>query len=305
MQVCAALASGRAALDYLRDNEVDVILLDVVMAGMDGYETTRTIMATKPTPIVLVSGVVDLKNVSLAMEALRAGALATAELLPAPTEPTYPERRAALARLLRAMAKVRLPKPRAVPTAVVEAIDVIGIGASIGGPPVVAEILSRLPIGTMPPILLVQHIASGFEQGFAEWLAATTRHPVRIAQRNEVAARGGVYVAPGGAHLQLSRSGTIVLSDDPPIGVFRPSATALLRSLVEYGSRAIGVVLTGIGEDGAQGAAELAKAGGMLLVQDEASSTVHGMPSAVLRAGVAARVLTPREIAEMLATTAR
>ena len=222
------------------------------MSGMDGFATTRAIMAEVPTPIVLMSGVVDTRDVAAGMEALRAGALAIVEQLPARDDPAFAARVDALARLCRAMSRVRVqPAVAAAPLPPPRAsrgddghVAVIGIVASTGGPPVLAEMLAALPVGTLPPILIVQHIAAGFVEGFARWLAGTSGHDVRVAADGERATPGTVWVAPHDRHLRAGREGTIVLGDDPPVHLFRPSGNALLRSLAPFGGEAIGVVLT-------------------------------------------------------------
>lgn len=301
-------SSGREAIELVHRLAPDLVLLDVVMAGMDGFATTRTIMSEAPTPIVLMSGVVDTRNVAIAMDALRAGALAIVEQLPPPGDPARARRVDDLARLCRAMSRVKVRSARPAPAPAPPRhslpddapLEAIGIVASTGGPPVLAEILGGLPREGLPPVLLVQHIAAGFVDGFVRWLGDTTGHRVRVAADGDDAEPGGVWVAPSGQHLRLGADGRLALGDDPPVGSFRPSGTALLRSLARLGPAAVGIILTGMGDDGADGAVDLAATGGVVLAQDDESSAVWGMPAAAVRRGCVRRTLPPAALAAWL-----
>jgi two-component system chemotaxis response regulator CheB len=176
----------------------------------------------------------------------------------------------------------------------------IGIGASTGGPPVLDTILGGLPGDFPVPVLVVQHMAPGFIEGFARWLDHRLSIEVRIAAEGDRAAPG-VWFAPDGAHLLLTRSMRFALAEEPE-RPHRPSVDALLDSLGQAaGSEAVGVVLTGMGSDGAAGAAEIRRAGGLLIAQDESSSVVYGMPRAAAEGG-ADLVTSPVEIAAALST---
>lgn len=298
IQVVAQAADGRDAVAGVRDHHPDVVLMDIVMPGMDGYAATRAVMTEHPTPIVLYSSIVSPRDVAVAMEALRCGALSVAEALPAPSEPTYLARRAALAQLLRSMANVNVGPRRHEHRAPSVAprrsgrVAAIGIASSTGGPQALDEILRRLPKGSMLPILVVQHIARGFTVGFAQWLSDVTGHPVCVAVDGATAVRGTVYIAPEDRQLGIDSMLRLSVSLDRPVGVFRPSGTHLFHSLCRaLGSRAAGVVLTGMGNDGAEGLAALHAAGGPTAVQDEATSVIFGMPRAAIEAGADPEVL--------------
>jgi two-component system chemotaxis response regulator CheB len=312
VEVCAEAASGADAVALVASKRPDVVLLDVVMAGMDGFATTRAIMGRAPTPIVLMSSVVNPRDVSVAMDTLRSGALAIVEGLPAADTPEYESRRAALVHLLRSMSRVALgPRVRDRDGAPLASVDdgestvrVVGIAASIGGPQALAEILTRIPRVAFPPMVIVQHIADGFVAGFCEWLGRETGHAVALAEDGGALAPGRVYVAPQARQCGVDGDLKLRLSDAPPIGVFRPSATHLFRSLAPLGSKAVGVILTGMGEDGAAGACELRARGGTVVAQDEATSLVYGMPRAVVDRGCATHVLGLAEIARFLTRVA-
>jgi two-component system chemotaxis response regulator CheB len=180
-------------------------------------------------------------------------------------------------------------------------IRVVAIGASAGGPPTVAEILSGLPADLSCPVLVVQHIAPGFAGGLAEWLGRATSLPVKLAELDEPARPSTVYVAPDNVHMGIAEGGRIQLTTEGDPDGFRPSASHLLRSVASScGSAAIGVLLTGMGRDGAAGLLELREAGGVTIAQDKESSVVFGMPMEAIRLGAAEHVLPPKKISEAI-----
>jgi two-component system chemotaxis response regulator CheB len=304
IEVVGEAADGAEAPVVVAAKRPTVVLMDVVMPRVDGYAATRAIMARSPVAIVLVSSVVNPRDVAVAMEALRSGALAIVEALPSPHDPAFAFRRDALVRLLRAMAHVQVqpPPPRTSPARTAHAAGVkpggghataaVGIVASTGGPGALVEVLRPVPGTVSPPVLLVQHLARGFAEGFARWLGQATGRSVRIAEHQQQLERGAVYVAPDDRHLGLDAGLRAVVSDDPPVGPFRPSGTWLLRSLARaLGPCARAVVMTGMGDDGADGAVELRRAGGRVAVQDAATSVVFGMAQATVDRGGADDVL--------------
>jgi two-component system chemotaxis response regulator CheB len=174
----------------------------------------------------------------------------------------------------------------------------IGVGASTGGPPVLEAIFERLPADFAVPVLAVQHMAPGFIQGFVSWLDQKLALPVRLAAEGD-RATPGIWFAPDGAHLLLTESLRFAFAEEPE-GPHRPSVDSLLSSLARIaGAEAVGVVLTGMGRDGAAGAAEIRAAGGLVMAQDEASSVVYGMPRAVAEDG-ADLVAEPQAVGEAL-----
>lgn len=301
VEVVGEAKDGAEAVTVVAAHRPSVVVMDIVMPVMDGYAATRQIMATCPTPIVLVSSVVNPRDARVAMEALRSGALAIVEALPAITDPGYELRRDALLHTLRSMSLVRLDRFRLDPGAARAAppllgadrgVAAIGIAASTGGPNAVVELLRLLPPGVMPPLLIVQHIARGFADGFARWITEASGHPAAVAVDRNPAARGEVYIAADDRYLGLDASLRLVVSDAPQVGLFRPSGNYLFESLARaLGHRARGVVLTGMGDDGADGAVALRRSGGRVAVQDEATSVVYGMPRAALERGGADVVL--------------
>jgi two-component system chemotaxis response regulator CheB len=176
----------------------------------------------------------------------------------------------------------------------------VAIGASTGGPQALQTVLGGLPSDFAPPVLVVQHIAAGFETGLVDWLQPQCALPIRMAADGARPVGPGIYVAPPGRHLEV-RGGLLRLSDAAPLAGHRPSATVLFRSVArEYGSRAVGVLLTGMGDDGAAGLLELQAGGGATIAQDAASSAVFGMPAAAIALGAVDQVLPPSGIAARL-----
>lgn len=309
IRVIAEVSSGDAAAAVVAEHRPSCVVMDVVMPGLDGFGATRAIMATTPTPILMVTAAADPRSAKIVFDAMAAGALLVAGAPPPPDDPDYAAACEALTRYVRIVARTKVrgiargPKTTPVPTRTVSKgrVEIIGVVASAGGPPAVAELLSALPRGAMPPILVVQHILVGFAPSFAGWLGDYTKRPVVIPQDGAPLERGVVYVAPDGVHLGAVAGPRAALSDDPAVGRFRPSATHLLRALAKnFGARALGVVLTGMGSDGADGAVELRAAGGRVVVQDQASSSIFGMPQAAIRQGAAHAVLPLDRIPQWL-----
>jgi two-component system, chemotaxis family, protein-glutamate methylesterase/glutaminase len=305
-------AEALAAVERLRP---DIITMDVHMPKMNGFDATRRIMEARPTPIIIVSGTADVSETANAFRAVEAGALA---LLERPAGLGHSEHRrtaAALIQAVKLMAEVRVvrrwarygPKRNGTASAPVRLAAqtrtpaLIAVGASTGGPPVLQMILSELPRDFPAPVLLVQHIATGFTQGFADWLGHSSGLPVRIAFDGERMLPGHVYVAPDGLHLKVHKTGTISLSRGEPENGLRPSISVLFRSVAElYGPQAVGVLLTGMGKDGALGLKLMKEKGAITIAQDRETSVVHGMPGEAIRIGAATYVLPADKIGAAL-----
>ncbi|MDF2620020.1 MAG: response regulator receiver modulated CheB methylesterase [Xanthobacteraceae bacterium] len=315
LELIGDAANGAEAVDMVEQLKPDIVLMDCHMPVMDGIEATRVIMGRCPVPIVVTSATFDANDVHPGLEALHEGALA---IVPKPLDPAaenFDRLAEELCLTLKLMADVkvvrRLPRPSAAsprppedlanrPAPVREAreIRIIAMGASTGGPPVVLDILRRLGPRLDVPMLLVQHMSPGFIVGFASWLARGSGLPVEVAADNVAAAPGRVYIAPEDRHLGIDGRGRLTLDDGPPENGFRPSVSHLFRSVADaFGREALAILLTGMGQDGAEGLAYLAQKGGVTTVQDKQSSVVFGMPAAAIRMGAAQRVLAPPDIA--------
>ena len=182
-----------------------------------------------------------------------------------------------------------------------EEAKVIAIGASTGGPLVLHTILSSLPPDLPVPLLVVQHMATGFIQGFVEWLAQTSRLPVHVARHGERLSSGHVYISPDGVQMAVAPDLTICLTSDSPENGLRPSVSYLFRSVAQvFGPNAVGVLLTGMGKDGAQELQPMQERGAITIAQDKESSVVHGMPGEAISLAAATYVLPPEKIVETL-----
>jgi two-component system chemotaxis response regulator CheB len=183
---------------------------------------------------------------------------------------------------------------------------VIAIGASTGGPVALQAILAGLPADFPVPLLAVQHISPGFVGGFADWLGGGSALPVHVAKAGDVPRPGHFYLAPDNAHMGLGMDGTIKLDHGAPENSARPAVSHFFRSVTRvHGARAVGVLLSGMGVDGAMELREMRDAGAVTFAQDKESSIVHGMPGAAIALGGATVVLKPDEIASRLVTLAR
>ncbi len=304
--------TGTEAVEMAERLDPDLVTMDIHMPDLDGLQATEQIMTRSPRPIIIVSSTVKVGDVELSLEATRAGALLVLPKPPGPASPSFASERRHLVSMVKALAGVKVvrrhggtsPRANAAPAAPAAltppahadgrrgraALRVVAIAASTGGPAALSAILSALPRDFPVPILVVQHIARGFTSGLAHWLSGTTPLTVKLALHGEVPLAGTVYIAPDDAHLGVrpSPDGVIRLCLDKgeAVGAFRPSATYLFRSAASLGDAALGVILTGMGDDGVAGLRDLHAAGGRVLAQDEASSVIYGMPKEAVRAGV-------------------
>ncbi|WP_457089940.1 chemotaxis-specific protein-glutamate methyltransferase CheB [Microvirga sp. P5_D2] len=300
LTVAAAVESAEEALHEIGRVQPDVISMDIRLPGMDGLEATRRIMTERPTPIVVIADSIEDSSLKISMNALRAGALSVVEKPVGVSSAGYAAIAETICTQLYIMSQVPVVRQRsfawrpAAPTPVfnresetdLSRPNIMGIAASTGGPPALAKILGSLPADFPLPILLVQHMGAPFMEGFASWLNGLMPLDVRLAQDQEIPVGGRVYVAPGDRHLLLSPAGTLRVSGEPPVGNQRPSATSLFQSMAKtVGRRGLGVILTGMGEDGARGLVELRQAGGYTMAEDESTAVVYGMPAAAQRMG--------------------
>lgn len=312
LEVAGEAENGREAVAAAVDLVPDVILMDLQMPVMDGYTAIEKIMATQPTPIVVLTSRANRNQMQTAFEAMRRGAL---EVLPKPEDTlswnlladSLPEVVRAVAELPRKPSKPRRrrPRPPTEPLPVHErrpAPRWVGIGASTGGPAAIREFLAEVPTACPASILIVQHISPGFELGLADWLNRELPLEVRVARRGEPVSPGQVRFAPAGFHLKVSPRGTLELDDtSPPLQGHRPAADELFRSLaLHHPNTSAGVVLTGMGSDGAEGLNRLRRRGGWTLAQNEASAVIFGMPRVALERGAAEEALSPRNLARRL-----
>jgi two-component system chemotaxis response regulator CheB len=314
LEVVGSAGDGTEAIDAVKRLSPDVITMDIQMPRMDGLEATRRIMETRPTPIVILSGNLDETEVASSFRAMEAGALIA---LPKPRGGAHPEYESDMANLVRKvklMAEVKLVKrwPRAHKVApqplrqaagepVQARCEVVAIGASTGGPAVINTILSGLPPGFPLAVLIVQHMAEGFINGFVNWLNISSRLPVHVASQGERLLPGHVYIAPDGLYLEVKAGGCIALTGTDLSHGQSLSVSALFRSMAAvYGRNGIGILLTGMGDDGARELKLMKDKGAVTIAQDRESSVIYGMPGEAVKFGAANHVLPPDRIVALL-----
>ena len=307
--VAADGEEGVAAAQRLRP---DIIVMDIHMPKLDGFAAARRIMETCPTRIVMVTASTNSGEVAATFRTLEAGALT---ILAKPVGPGSPKFAAAAEEFLRtvkSMAEIpvvrRWPARTGTPATSVVAplpaadVRIVALGASTGGPMALQEILSKLPKDLPVPLLIVQHISASFTEGFGEWLAQAAGFAVRVAAQGERVLAGTAYIAPADVQMGLRANGTIELADAPAEHGVRPSVSYLFRSLVAgFGPAAIGVLLTGMGRDGALELKAMRSAGAVTIAQNSDSSVVFGMPGEAVALDAAAYVLDPEAIAATVA----
>lgn len=312
MELAGVVPDASLAFDRVRRANPDVVTLDVEMPGMNGLDFLRHLMAVRPLPVIMISSLTQ-QGAETTLRALELGAV---DFFPKPAAFEALDGLASdIAEKIRAAAQARVTRRRPVSAhgeaaprqallgGAVAGGTVIGIGASTGGVEALRVILADLP-GDMPPILVAQHMLPGFTETFARRLDAGCAMTVKEAEDGEEVRRGVAYIAPGGRHLALARrSARYVLrvTDDPPVNRHRPSVETLFRSLRDTaGAEAIGVMLTGMGGDGAEGLLALRRSGAHTLAQDEASCIVFGMPRQAILLGAATEVVGLADMARRL-----
>jgi two-component system, chemotaxis family, protein-glutamate methylesterase/glutaminase len=314
IDVVGICPSAEATLTRLAqlDPKPHLVTMDMELPGMSGGAAIELIMSAHPVPILVLAGGVE-RGSAQALASLGAGAL---EVLCKDTldfrDPGGTDARAFRKRVKLLSRVPVLRHPRAAlgrdrhtagGMGTPRSASVIGICASVGGPPALASVLAALPVGFAIPILVVQHITKGFTAGFARWLDDQVPLPVRLAAAGPLEA--GTWIAPEGAHLALGGPGQLVLDEQLHAGPHRPSGDVLLRSIATVaGADGVAVVLTGMGRDGAAGLGEVRRVKGLTIAQDEASSAVFGMPKAAAEYR-AELVLEPTMIGARLRTLRR
>ncbi len=313
MEVAGAVSSGEAALRFLKRQPVDVVAMDVVMPGMDGYEATRLILENVSVPVVITSSQSNDEDRQATFKALDAGAVAFATKPRAPTVAGGKEETERFVQTIRLMSEIKVvrrrprrarvaPAPKTAPR-LNSGREIVAIGVSTGGPPVLRDILSALPRDYPVPILVAQHITAGFSESFVQWLNSSTKVTVSTAANGQSLAPGTVFVAPGGYHMRITRERRLRLVDVNGQKGASPSVSELFASVADvYGARAVGILLTGMGEDGAAELLRLRLAGAMTIAQTEETCVVFGMPRKAVELDAALHVLAPREIGAFLST---
>lgn len=321
MEVIATASNGKQALELVEQLQPDIVIMDIYMPVMDGIEATRKIMSQFPVPIIVVSCASQNTPNYSPLFATESGALWIIEKPPGFGHPDYESIRLELINTVRAMTGMKLIKRRHIASNQEQKkrteysstsassfdslpCEIIALGSSTGGPQAMLQIFSKLPADFQVPIVVVQHISKGFTEGLVEWLQANTLIDIKIAEHGEVLQKGTIYFAKENFHLVVQRRNhqlTAQLLQSPAIKLFRPSATPLFESIaITCPGKAIGVVLTGMGDDGAEGLKLMRSAGCQTIVQDKSSSIVYGMPDAALQIDAVGKVVALSNIAQFL-----
>ncbi|MFK7160771.1 chemotaxis-specific protein-glutamate methyltransferase CheB [Marinospirillum sp. MEB164] len=313
IEVVGEAADGQQAIELVRRHQPDLLTLDLNMPVMDGLQTIATLMHTKALPILVVSSEADAQR---AYQALELGAL---EVIPKPEVSTAEaEEFIRQVRLLAGIPMItRTRRASAAPLPVAHSVALLPssqpqtqrlvvIASSTGGPQALALILRQLPADFPAPILIAQHMSDGFVEGLALWLNSHTPLHVSVAEDGQLPCAGQVYLSPSESHLVVSQQGHLALLARQQKDIYRPSCDALLLSVAEvFQQRAIGVILTGMGQDGAAGLLAVHQAGGLTLAQDEASSVIFGMNQQAIERGGVDQVLPVTALAEALQVAVR
>ncbi len=311
--------NGKEAVALSKRKHPDVILMDINMPKMDGFEATRIIMENNPVPIIIMSAIHDVKETAVVFRAMEVGAVS---ILNKPWGIEHPDHERDYKELLQNVklmseitmvrrhkpikemaGKPRVKPPGIRPVARPAEINIIAMGASAGGPPVLKEILLKIP-GNFPiPILIVQHISRGFIDCLISWLGQTTDSAIHLASHGKILLPGHVYFAPDGYHMGVQGSNRILLSRAKPENSSRPSISFLFRSVANiYGPSAAGVLLTGMGKDGADGLKLMKDKGAVTFAQNKESSLIHGMAGEAIKHDAAMYEFSPEDIAKGLTT---
>lgn len=307
--------NGQEAVKLANLLKPNLITMDVLMPIMDGIEATRTIMSQNPIPIVVISTKTNDDTLKIAFQALEAGALSVLQKPININSPNFKNERRRIIDAVRSMAEIKVVKKRfhtaskkqnTVPNIDVSYrnYELLAIGTSVGGPQALNIILSKLSADFPIPVVVVQHMSLGFIEGFTKWLNANAALTIKIAENQEVLKNGVVYFAPDNYHLVINRLNKDLIAKlvkMEPVSGFCPSITVLLSSVAKTcGKNAIGVLLTGMGSDGAQGLLELKNAKAHTFIQDSKSSIVFGMAGIAQSLGAVDKVIELDQIANYL-----
>jgi len=331
IQVIGNVSNGKKAIEFLKDHKPDVISMDIDMPIMDGLEATQIIMSTTPVPILIVTASRNANEVATTMEALAAGALGVIEKPVGVGHPNEKKLSDELLMMIKLMAEVKVVsrKPKAQPgvkprVSAVQPepgmkprvktreskripwqdhglLNVVAIGVSSGGPQVLHQVFSKLSNSFPLPILVVQHITEGFLSGLVNWLGKTTSIPIHVAVEGDHLMAGHIYFAPDNYQMGISKKGTITLEDRSDKKGLCPSVAHLFESVTrEFGKSAMGIILTGMGSDGAKELKLMRDAGGLTIAQDKESSLIYGMPGVAAQLDAASYILSATEISQLL-----
>ena len=313
VELVGATRNGKEAMELIPQVRPEVICTEFEMPVMDGLGLTKEVMAKKPCAILVIDKSPPKEVSHKIFQLLEAGAI---DVFPKPNESEYQAYLQELITKIRILSGVMVFRKRQVSPPVgslpkngqsadcrQSEFDILVIGASTGGPQALQHILSRLPADFPIPVICVQHICKGFLNALVNWLASNCPMHVKIAQSGETPKPGTVYFPPENTHLELDADGRFLASIAPLSNGHRPSIDVSFKAASRrFGRAAIAVLLTGMGQDGAEGMQSIAQAGGLTIAQDERSCVVFGMPQRAIELQAASHILPLSEIAFMLRT---
>jgi two-component system chemotaxis response regulator CheB len=315
LRVIGEAQNGQEAIKMAARLRPDVVTMDIQMPLMDGYQAIRHIMSETPVPIVVLTSTESDIRLGITYKGVESGALTVIGKphgLPG-DDPEADE----LINVVKAMAGVKVirrkwhssagplktpARQRAVSSLVSsKPYQIAALGCSTGGPPALRTVLGELPATFPVPVVVVQHISKGFTAGLARWLNESVGMRVKVAEKGEPLLPGSVYLAPDGAHFQVTSLQKVGLLEDNPMDGHIPSVTALFNSVAkQYRNRAVGVLMTGMGRDGANGLYAMMQEGAYTIAQDKATSIVFGMPKEAIQMGAAKEVLALQKIGQRM-----
>ena len=322
LEVVGSVATAEEALSIIHQVRPDVISLDIRLPGMNGFEATQRIMSERPTPIVVVSASVSDVELNITMNALRAGALSVVEKPVGLNHEDYQRAAVNICTQLAIMSEVRVIRQQFDPRNHLHRLGgreneapsrppgrpgrlrMVGIVTSTGGPKAVTTLFGGLSAEFPLPILLVQHIDARFHGGYVEWLDSCCPFSARTARDEELPRPGTVYVAPPERHLEVER-GRLRVVGGAPVCSQMPSGTVLFESMAkDLGPEALGVLLTGMGKDGAEGLKKMREAGAYTLAEDASTAIVYGMPGEAAAIGAVCESLPIQDLAARISELA-
>ncbi len=318
IEVVGTASNGIEGLALIPQLNPDVICTDFHMPKMDGLEFTKQVMAKYPRPILVVSVSVQAEQRHRIFELLEAGAV---DIFAKPRSGTNQDAQINQLRLINKIkilagvkvfrkrtpiasqaSQLPLNPPKSVFNAATET-KIVVIGTSTGGPQALQTMFDCLPANFPVPIVCVQHISHGFLDGLIQWLSLTCALPIQIARSGITPQTGTIYFPPEGKHLELNSEGQFVCSVSPPVGGHRPAVNTTFKSVAQvYGCKAIAILLTGMGKDGAEGMQTIHQAGGLTIAQDRETSVIFGMPKEAIELGAVKHILPLGEITSFLLT---
>lgn len=307
--------NGYQAIEMVEELKPDVITMDIHMPDMDGLTATRKIMATNPLPIVIITASQIFCDVQKSFNALDYGALSIIEKPQSPHHPDFENKAKKIRDTIKIISEIKLvkrwninskklpvnSKSKSLEINKEREQQIVAIGASTGGPPVLRTIISALDKTFPLPVLIVQHISEGFLPGLVDWLAKTSKLKVKIAANNDDLEQGQIYFAPNGYHMCVNKSKKIILIKGKKDEILQPAISYLFQSIGDsFNEKAIGILLTGMGNDGARELKQLKDRGAVTIIQKKETCAVFGMPGVAYKLNGAKFIFTPYEIAVYL-----